>query len=82
MDAIETGLKTPIVINQLKIMRLRNMSRAFLGTISINETPDHELDISWTLGKDSVRLWANLKSYGFTIDQTALGVAERLIFED
>ncbi len=82
MDAIEKGLKTPIVINQLKIMRLRNTSKGFLGTVSINETPDHELDISWALGQDSVRLKANLKSYDFTINQTTLGVADRLTFKD
>ncbi len=82
MDAIEKGLKTPIVLDQLKLMRLRNTSKTFLGKVSINETPDHELDISWTLGRDSVRLWANLKSYDFTIDKTAFGVADRLTFQD
>ncbi|OBX26743.1 sucrose phosphorylase [Gelidibacter algens] len=82
MDAIEKGLKTPIVLNQLKLMRLRNTSKAFLGKVSINNTPDHELDMTWTLGKDSVRLKANLKSYDFTIEQTTLGIAERIIFQD
>ncbi|TXD83148.1 glycosidase [Subsaximicrobium wynnwilliamsii] len=82
MDAIEKGLKTPIVLNQLKIMRLRNTSKAFLGMVSIKDSPDHELDISWTFGQDSVQLKANLKSCDFTIDQAASGMAHRLVFQD
>jgi sucrose phosphorylase len=80
MDDVDKGLKTPIVLNQLKIMRLRNTSKAFLGKLSINNTLDEELDLSWSFGMDSVRLKANLKSYDFTIDQTASGVSERLTF--
>lgn len=80
MNAVEKGLKTPVVLNQLKIMRLRNTSPAFLGKLSINNTLDEELDLSWSFGKDSVQLKANLKTYNFTIDHTASGVAERLTF--
>ncbi|WP_343328276.1 glycosidase [Polaribacter staleyi] len=64
---IEQGVKTDIVLNQLKIMRLRNTSKAFKGTININENSENELNITWSTKKDFAQLKANLKTYSFSI---------------
>lgn len=67
ISEIESKLQTDIVKNQLKIIRLRNTSKAFLGTITINESLDNELDIKWLNNNDVAHLQANLTTYNFTI---------------
>ncbi len=46
-NEIEESLKLDVVASQLKIMRLRNTSNAFNGTIKINDTSKNELNILW-----------------------------------
>ncbi|ARV06908.1 glycosidase [Polaribacter sp. SA4-10] len=64
---IEEGLKKDIVLNQLKIMRLRNTSNAFLGNIKINNSNENELDIIWENDKEFAQLKANLTTCTFVI---------------
>ncbi|GAA4816208.1 glycosidase [Litoribaculum gwangyangense] len=64
---IKEGLKRDIVLNQLKLMRLRNTSKAFLGDMVINEAQDYEINISWKFNEDFAQLNANLKTFAFTI---------------
>lgn len=77
---IEEGLKKDIVLNQLKIMRLRNTSKAFLGEIKINEAPDDEIDISWKFNEDFAQLKANLKTFMFTINYSESGTNKTFNF--
>ncbi len=70
---IKEGLKKSIVKDQLKMMRLRNTSEAFLGKLSINETSEDRLDLKWTYGKDTARLQANIKTFKFRIDYSESG---------
>lgn len=67
---IEQGIKTRIVNKQLEIMRLRNNSTAFSGTITINEAIDSIIDIKWENGSTFAHLKANLETNRFTIDQS------------
>lgn len=67
---IEQGIKTRIVNKQLEIMRLRNSSTAFSGTITINDSIDSLLDIKWVNGSTFVHLKANLETNLFTIDHS------------
>ncbi|MFI1744441.1 glycosidase [Thalassobellus sediminis] len=67
MQDVEDGLKKEIVKNQLEIIRLRNTSKAFLGTVKINDTSDSELDILWENGDDYAQLKANLVTHTFTV---------------
>lgn len=66
---IERGLKLPIVLDQLELIRLRNTSPAFNGEIKIIETEPHLLHISWRHPEDSLTLKADLSSHGFTVSQ-------------
>ncbi|WP_417861181.1 glycosidase [Winogradskyella sediminis] len=67
LDDIKAGLKTDIVKNQLKLIKLRNTSKAFLGQLKVNASIDSEIDLIWTNNGCSAHLQANLKAYNFTI---------------
>ncbi|WP_246457546.1 alpha-amylase family protein [Winogradskyella echinorum] len=67
LDTIKKGLKTDIVNNQLKLIRLRNTSKAFLGNIKINESLENEIDVVWKNNGHMAQLNANLKTYKFTV---------------
>ena len=80
MQDVEAGLKTPVVLGQLKLMRLRNRSKAFSGTVRINETSHREVDIKWINNDEIAHLKANLKNHTFTIDYLKDGVIKTMIF--
>ena len=80
MQEVEQGIKRDIVKNQLAIIKLRNTSKAFLGSVKINETPESELDIVWTNNGAMAQLRANLKTNTFRIDHSQNGIAESLVF--
>ena len=64
---ITAGLKKKVVLDQLKLIRLRNTSKAFSGQLQIHETPENELAITWKNGNDIVTLKANLSTYKFQV---------------
>ncbi len=66
---IESGLKRPIVLDQLALIRLRNTSPAFTGEMKIFETEPHRLHISWQHPEATVTLKADLRQHSFTIYQ-------------
>ncbi|MFW2376552.1 MAG: glycosidase, partial [Cellulophaga baltica] len=75
LEEIKKSLATPVVLKQLKLLRLRNTNAAFTGKLTIAETTEHELDFSWVEGSNSVRLKADLSSYKFEI--TIIGTDEK-----
>lgn len=64
---IEQGLKRSIVREQLEIMRLRNTSPAFGGKLSIGNSDDHRLHLTWEQGESVATLVADLRSFSFSI---------------
>ncbi|MFW2372314.1 MAG: glycosidase [Gammaproteobacteria bacterium] len=66
---IESGLKRPVVQDQLKLIRLRNVSPAFNGEMKIIETEPHLLHIAWQHPKVTLTLKADLCDHSFTISQ-------------
>jgi sucrose phosphorylase len=66
---IEAGLKRPIVLDQLKLIRLRNVSPAFNGEVKIIETEPHLLHISWQHPEVTLTLQADLSDHSFTVSQ-------------
>jgi len=77
---VENGLKKDVVIGQLAMMKLRNTSRAFKGSVTINDSPESGLDIVWKNGKEYAQLMANLKTLTFTINYTLDGIAKNMVF--
>lgn len=66
---IESGLKRPIVLDQLSLIRLRNVSPAFNGEMKIIETDAHLLHISWRHPEVTLTLKADLSDHSFTVFQ-------------
>ncbi len=80
MQDIEDGLKTNVVKKQLEIIRLRNTSKAFSGTVKISKTSDKELDILWTNEKHIAHLKANLQSKAFAISYSENDLSKIMTF--
>ncbi len=72
-EAILRGLKKDIVMNQLKLMRLRNTSKAFTGIIKVDDISENELDITWSSEDDFAHLNANLETFHFSVNYTESG---------
>ena len=66
---IETGLKHPVVLDQLDLIRLRNVSPAFTGEMKILDTEPHLLHISWQHPEATATLKADLRNHGFIVYQ-------------
>ena len=77
---VEAGLSRNIVQSQLELIRLRNTSKAFSGSIRINETSDNEIDIKWTNQDEVAHLTANLKTCSFKINYKKNGISNVLSF--
>jgi len=76
---IERGLKRKVVLDQLELMRLRSTSPAFAGALTVHDTADHRLHMSWRNGGCSAVLEADLRTHGFTIVHTDSDGAERTL---
>ncbi len=70
LEDIENGLKKEVVQKQLEIIRLRNTSKAFSGTVIINDSHTDTIDIKWENDGEIVHLQANLKTRSFRINHT------------
>jgi sucrose phosphorylase len=64
---IEHGLKRDIVRDQIKLIRLRNTSPAFRGSIEVHDSDKSGLHISWKHPEATATLNADLSGHGFTV---------------
>ncbi len=80
MQDIRNGLKKNIVLNQLNIIRLRNTSKAFLGSVNFNETSEYEINIEWVNQNDIAQLHANLRTLEFSIIHKQNGSTKSINF--
>jgi sucrose phosphorylase len=80
LNDVENGLKTDIVKNQLRLIRLRNTSKAFLGSLKINDSSEDEIDMIWSNEAHFVSLKANLKTFKFTISHNCGGATVEMSF--
>jgi len=67
MDEVEAGLRRIVVRDQLHLIRLRNNSTAFDGTLTLHDSEEHELHMSWANGNSVASLSANLFDYTFDV---------------
>jgi sucrose phosphorylase len=67
MTDIDQGLKRIVVQDQLQLIRLRNTSEAFYGTLEIADTAERELHMIWRNGSAEAVLRADLVSFGFVV---------------
>jgi sucrose phosphorylase len=64
---IELGLQRSVVLDQLKLIRLRNTSTAFVGEMKISKTKPHRLYITWHHPEAIAILKADLRKHSFTV---------------
>ena len=76
---IEQGLRRIVVQDQLQLIRLRNASEAFHGSLQVADTAEHLLEMTWTNGDAKATLRADLSSCGFTVHHTADGLDEAVM---
>ncbi len=67
MQEVKKGLSKNIILKQLELIRLRNTSKAFLGTFTSHSTSNSVFDVEWVNGNEKARLTANLNTYEFNI---------------
>ena len=66
-EDVEKGLQTPVVTDQLKLLKLRNTHPAFNGTLEIIPCESHGLHLSWRNGDHLATLEADLRDHSFTV---------------
>lgn len=64
---IEQGLKQTVVQDQLELIRLRNTSPAFDGELTVSDTDEHRLHLTWKNTGSIAMLNADLHDYSFSI---------------
>jgi sucrose phosphorylase len=64
---IELGLKRPVVLDQIELIRLRNVSPAFGGEMELLKTKPHRLHIKWQHPEATATLKADLRKHSFTV---------------
>lgn len=69
LEDIEARLDWPVVQDQLQLIKLRNRSPAFAGTMTVLPTDAHHLHLCWRHQGDVLTLKADLRDHGFTIHQ-------------
>jgi len=79
MEDVERGLQRDVVLKQLEIMRLRRTSPAFLGSLTVHDTPDHLLHMTRSNDGSSAVLLADLRGHSFNITCTDEDGTERTL---
>ncbi len=67
LEDVEAQLGRIVVRNQLQLIRFRNNSRAFDGKLTVHDSEEHELHMTWTNGDAVASLSANLFDYTFVV---------------
>ena len=73
---LEEGLRRPVVLDQLKLIRFRNVSPAFLGELTVHDSEPHLLHLAWRHPDASATLRADLKQLSFTVSSGDAGNEE------
>jgi sucrose phosphorylase len=76
---IQQGLTRSVVRDQLDIIRLRNTSPAFDGELTVGQTPEHELELTWKHQDCRATLKADLRDFSFSITHQVAADATTLI---
>lgn len=69
MIDIESGLQRPVVLDQLKLIQLRNTSAAFTGEMKLMDAESHQLHVSWQHPEVTLTLKADLSNHNFSVSQ-------------
>ena len=62
LDEIEAAVERPVVKRLFDLIRFRNSYPAFDGTLTVHDTPEDELRLSWQNGASTCTLDVNLRT--------------------
>jgi sucrose phosphorylase len=68
---IQSALECPMMQKQIELIRMRNTHPAFAGELRVDVPAEHEIEITWTLGKQWIRLLADLSVPSASITGTS-----------
>jgi sucrose phosphorylase len=68
---IQSALACPMVRKQIELMRIRNTHPAFAGEVHVEVPTEHAIEITWTLGKQWIKLLTDLSVPGASITSTS-----------
>ena len=77
-EAIHEGLKKEVVLKQLDLLRLRNTSKAFSGSLEFGEAAENELHLIWRNEDEMAQMKANLSTHEYSIKYTDNGEVKTL----
>lgn len=72
---VEAGLGRQVVIDQIELLRLRNTSPAFAGTLEVGDTGEQQLQLTWRNDADWATLDADLATGRYSVT-TSTGVVQ------
>jgi sucrose phosphorylase len=75
---IKASLQKEVVLKQLDMLRLRNTSKAFSGSLEFGDASENELNLIWRNENELAQLKANLTTHEFTIQYTDSGELKNL----
>jgi sucrose phosphorylase len=67
LASVQKGLKNPVVLNQIEIIRIRNTSMAFRGRLRFLHCERNEIHLEWIHLDESAILKADLRTHNFEI---------------
>jgi sucrose phosphorylase len=70
-EEIQSALAYPMVQKQIELMRIRNTHPAFAGEVRVDVPADHAIQITWTLGKQWIKLLTDLAAPSASITGTS-----------
>lgn len=79
-DEIERRLQWPVVRDQLELIRMRNTSPAFAGTLTVHPGAKGRLHLSWRCNGSTASLNADLKTLDFTVSESDASGAGTRVF--
>jgi sucrose phosphorylase len=68
---ILSALAFPMVQKQIELMRMRNTHPAFAGEVRVDVPTEHAIEITWTLGRQWIKLLADLSVPSASITGTS-----------
>ena len=71
--------KKIIVLDQLRLIKLRNTSSAFNGELIISDTEKHKIHLTWKKKKSRAKLNAELKTLNFIIKHSDSSGDEKIM---
>ena len=78
---VHQSLKTTIVRHQIELMRIRNTSKAFSGTLQINKTSSSEFEMTWSYQTETAQLKVDLNTYDFIVSHSKNGILKTDFFK-